>query len=152
MAEEPDYPALISKLNAEFGGRVGFLGRTIIELSRSGQPCDITRYNKPPLLDVKIDPKITYALMYGAGAVKLKEMLDHVALKDGSSVDFGDIWTINPMPEGGFSEAELDSVDLSGGDVKAGPQGETLREMVRNCYQCKTKDEEDKFLRRFLAS
>jgi len=56
------------------------------------------------------------------------------------------------MPVGGLSEKELAAVDLGEGEQRFGPNGETLREMIRNVYHCKTNDEEELFLRRYLAS
>ena len=61
-----------------FGSRFGMLGHQILMLSLSEQPCDVTFYRKKPALDVTIDPKIHIALMYGAGAEKLKEMLENI--------------------------------------------------------------------------
>jgi hypothetical protein len=122
-------------------------------LSMSGQPCDVTFIkDKPAALDVKIDQNISLALMYGAGAQKLQEMLSGIALSNGQVVSFSDIWLILPMPAKGLSPGELAQVNLAEGDVKAGPNGETVREIVRNVYHCKSKDEEDRFLRRYLAS
>ena len=89
-----------------------FLGQQIIELSRCGQKCDVTFFNSQPAIDVKIDPKINYALMYGAGAKKLQEMLSRIELSNGSIVSLNDIWVINPMPSGGISEEELAAVNL----------------------------------------
>jgi hypothetical protein len=110
---------------------MGMLGFIVLELSLSGQPCDVTFHDKPPALDVKIDQKITLALMYGAGAKKLQEMLDNISLSNGDVVSLGEIWTIHPMPVGGLSQEELSAVDLSEGEQQFGPKGETLREMIR---------------------
>lgn len=142
----------IAKLEKEFGSRVGFLGHQILMLSMYGQKCDITFFKKKPAIDVKIDQQINLALMYGAGAKKLQEMLENIKLSNGDSVSIGEIWTINPMPSGGFTKEELDSVDMTEAKQEAGPNGETLREMIKNTYHCKSKDEEDYYLRRFIAS
>ena len=56
------------------------------------------------------------------------------------------------MPVNGLSDEELSSVDISEGEQRFGPNGETLREMIRNVYHCKTSEEEEHFLRRYLAS
>ncbi|MNJ75255.1 hypothetical protein D3C77_723200 [compost metagenome] len=66
--------------------------------------------------------------------------------------NLSEIWTINPMPVGGFTQEELDNVDMSQGEQQAGPQGETIRKMIRSTYHCKSKKEIDYFLRRWLAS
>ncbi len=143
---------MVAKLEKEFSSRLGFLGHQILELSRAGQKCDITFFKKKPAIDVKIDKQINLALMYGADAKKLKEMLENIKLSNGDSVGIGEIWTINPMPPGGFSKEELDSVDMSEAEQVASLNGETLREMIKNTYHCKSKDEEDYYLRRFIAS
>lgn len=139
-------------IEKEFGSRLGLIGWQILMLSINGQQCDITFYNKPPVLDVKFDQQIHLALMYGAGAEKFKEMLEHIKLSNGNVINIMDIWIINPMPKGGFSKEELDAVDLSRAEEKVGPNGETLQKMIKDAYHCKTKEEEDYYLRRFIAS
>lgn len=135
-----------------FGSRIGFLGHQILTLSMTGQICDVTFYSKPPAIDVRIDQQINLALMYGAGAEKLKEMLENIKLSNGDVVSFSEIWTINPMPQGGFSKEELEAVDLRKAEEKDGPNGETLRKMISDTYHCKSKEDEDHYLRRFIAS
>jgi len=147
-----DTKEMIANLEKEFGSRLAFLGHQILMLSMTGQKCDITFFKKKPAIDVKIDQQINLALMYGADAKKLQEMLEKIKLSNGDSVSIGEIWTINPMPQGGFSKGELDSVDMTEADQEAGPNGETLREMIKNTYHCSSKDEEDYYLRRFIAS
>ena len=147
-----DTKEMIAKLEKEFGSRLGFLGHQILMLSMTGQKCDITFFKKKPAIDVKIDQQINLALMYGAGAKKLQDMLENIKLSNGDSVGIGEIWTINPMPPGGYSKKELDSVDMTEAEQVAGPNGETLREMIKNTYHCKSKDEEDYYLRRYIAS
>lgn len=128
------------------------LGQQLIELSRCGQKCDVTFFKKPPAINVKIDQKINYALMYGAGAKKLIEMLSKIELSNGDTVNISDIWVINPMPPEELTDKHLATVDLAGGDVVAGPNGETIREMISETYHCTSPEEEEKYLRRFLAS
>jgi hypothetical protein len=140
------------KILDEFGSRIGFLGYQIINLSLSGQSCDVTFYKRKAALDVKIDPKINIALMYGAGADKLQELLEHISLSNGEVVSINDIWVINPMPNGGISQEELASADLSLGDQKVGASGETMREVIRQVYHCESAAEEELFLRRYIAS
>jgi len=142
----------MKRLQEHFGGPEGLNGHMIVTLSMSGQPCDVTFRDRKPILDVKIDESIALALVYGAGAKKLAEKLQQIKLSDGHVVSLDDIWTIMPMPAGGFTDEELAEVDLADGEEQAGPKGETIREMVRNVYHCKSKDEEEKFLRRYLAS
>ncbi len=139
-------------IEKEFGSRLGFLGHQILMLSMTGQPCDITFYKKAPAIDVRIDQQITLALMYGAGETKLKEMLENIKLSNGDSVSINEVWTINPMPKGGFSKEELEAVDLREAEKEVGPNGETLRKMVSDTYHCKSREDEDYYLRRFIAS
>ncbi len=82
----------------------------------------------------------------------MSERLEKVSLLNGDVVSFSDIWTVHPMPVNGMSDEELSSVDISEGEQRFGPNGETLREMIRNVYHCKTSEEEERFLRRYLAS
>ncbi len=143
---------MMGKIKEELGSRLGFLGYQILMLSMTGQPCDITFFKKEPAIDVKIDPQITLAFMYGAGVKKLKELLEHIKLSNGYEISIGEIWTINPIPKGGFSKDELDAVDMSEAENKVGPNGETLRKMISDTYHCKSGEEEDYYLRRFIAS
>ncbi len=147
-----DTNKMTEKIEEEFGSRLGFLGHQILMLSVTGQPCDITFFKKEPVIDVKIDPQITLALMYGAGVKKLKELLENIKLSNGYEISIGEIWTINPMPKGDFSKDELDAVDMSEAEDKVGPNGETLRKMISDTYHCKSKEREDYYLRRFIAS
>ncbi len=124
----------IERLEKEFGSRLGMLGHQLIMLSMTGQPCDVTFYDKKPALNVTVDQKINITLMYGAGAKKLKELLEHIRLSNGEVVSLGEIWTINPMPKEGFSDAELAAVDLSEGEAQVGPNGETLRKIISDTW------------------
>lgn len=147
-----DRKKLIANLERKFGGPLEMLGHMVITLSMSGQPCDVTFRHKEPALEVRIDEHISLALMYGAGAKKLQEMLSRIRLSNGDVVSIDEIWVIFPMPVGGFSKEALAQVDLADGDEIWGPNGETIREMIRNLYRCKSKTDEDKYLRRYLAS
>jgi len=142
----------VQMLLNHFGSREAFLGSLLVDLSMAGQPCDITFYRRPPAIDVVVDQRIHIALMYGAGAKKLHELLDNVSLSNGESCRLDEIWTINPMPKGGIPVNELQAVDMSHGEEQVGPNGETLRKMIGETYHCKNREEEDVFIRRFLAS
>ena len=125
---------------------------SIITLSQTGQPCDVTFYNRKPILSVRVDQQVSLALLYGAGPERLAEMLDAIKFSDGTTVGFKEIWTVNPMPRDGFTEDELAKVDMTEAEEQVGPNGETLRQMIRETYRCETVEEEDKYLRRFIAS
>ena len=86
--------------------------------------------------------------MYGAGAEKLKELLERIELSNGDRVSITEIWTLTPMPPDGFSEEELNAVDLSAADQKTGPNRETIREMIRQTYHCESSAEKEKYVRR----
>ncbi len=152
MKETNELKNMIEKLGNHFGSRIQSLFYQLHALALTGQPCDITIINGKPHTDVKIKPDFVHALMYGAGEKKLAEMLSEMKLSSGVSIDINEIWTINPMPVNGFSKKELDSVNMAEAEEIAGANGETLREMIRNTYRCGTKDEEDYYLRRFIAS
>jgi hypothetical protein len=132
--------------------RVPLLGKQILELSLSGQPCDFTFLNREPVFDVKISPQVSVALLHAAEPEKLNRALESVHLSDGQIVGISEIWVIFPMPKGGLSKEELDAVDLSEAVEEIGAHGETVREIIRHTYHCKSEEEEDRYLRRFLAS
>ena len=121
-------------------------------LSMTGQPCDVTFYKRRPALDVKIDSAISKALIQGANTQQLREMMDQIQLSNGDVISIHDIWTINSMPKEGVPKEAIETVDMSDADIPAGPNGETIREMIRATYFCKTKEEEDYYVRRYLAS
>ena len=139
-------------VNKEFGSREAFLAWQIVMLSMSGQPCDLTFYKRKPMLDVKIDQRLVLAMMYGAGPEKIAELLNDLRLTNGQTVAIREIWTVHPMPHNGFKKGELESVDIKCGEEKYGPNGETLRQMIRDTYHCEAKEEEDNYLRRYIAS
>ena len=147
-----DQNETMKKIQDQFGSREAFLGYQLITLSMIGQPCDITFFNKAPVLDVVIDPQLNLAVAYGAGATKLLEKLTNLKLSNGQVVSIDDIWTVNPMPKGGLGDEDLAGVDLAAAEEKSGPNGETLRQMIRETYHCQNQDDEDYYLRRFIAS
>jgi len=140
------------RLQKVFGSREQMLGQMLIDLWRTGQPCDVTFYDRGPILNVKVPQSIFLALCYGAGPKKLKQLLDRIQFSDGTTIAFGEIWTINPMPTGGFTDDELAEVDIAEAEQRLGDCGETMREMIRATYHCQSRAEEDRFLRRFIAS
>lgn len=140
------------RLLSHFGDARGMLAFMVIRLSVSGQPCDITFHDRSPILDVKVDSKLSIPLMYGAGSQIMDDRMQQISLSNGEVVAFDNIWTVHPMPVDGLSKEELAAVDLGEGEQRFGPNGETLREMIRSVYHCTTSEEEELFLRRYLAS
>jgi hypothetical protein len=120
-------------------------------LSTSGQPADVTFYRRKPILDVRVSTKIGAARLYGLES-QLPRLLKRIEFSNGVVASLGEIWTVNPMPMDGFSPEELATVDLAQGEERQGPQGETLRKMIRKTYHCKSRKETDYFLRRWIAS
>lgn len=90
--------------------------------------------------------------MYGAGAAKMAELFARIEFTDGTSVPLDEIWTFNPMPKGGLTAEDLEAVNLTEGDVVAGPNGETVRQMISQTYHCQNEQEAEQALRRFLAA
>ena len=141
----------IKRLEQHFGDRVGMLTHTLTLLSTSGQPTDVTFYRRKPILDVRVSVKLGAARLYGLED-HVPRVLKRIEFSNGMTANISEIWTINPMPTEGFTQEELDNVDLSEGDQQAGPQGETIRKMIRSTYHCKSNKETDYYLRRWIAS
>ena len=151
MTDEPDIKAGIKKLEEQFGSRLHWIFDRLENVALTDQPCDITLFDGKPHIGVKVENSPFMALMYGAGAKKLAEMLSHIKLSNGATVHVKNIRTINPMPKDGFTEDELARVDLAEAEKPVGPNGETLRKMISDTYHCNSKEDEDRFLRRFIA-
>ena len=147
-----DKKKVIANLLKHFCGPMDILIHQIIHLSNTEQPCDVTFRDKKPVIDVTLDSRIAFGLMYGAGPKKMRELLSNIRLSNGETVSLDEIWVVFPMPVGGFTEGELKGVDLALGEEQWGPNGETVRQMIRNVYHCESDQEEEKFLRRYLAS
>jgi hypothetical protein len=133
--------------------RFALLGRQILTLATLGQTCDVTFFKNKPAIDVTVDEQLALAVMDGcSGPETLYEILQDIRLSNGTTVNINDIWTINAMPKEGFTEEELETVDMSQAEERIGPNGATLRKMIKDTYHCRSRDEEDYYLRRFIAS
>jgi hypothetical protein len=156
MTNSDELNKAMKKIEEELGTHKGALFNELIRLAVSGQPCDVTFSSEKPFLDVKIEPDFVNVLLYAAESKKRDEIFSEIKLiKDGKTVgsaDFNQIWTVNPMPEGGVSKEKMDGLDLEEAMGNMGTHGETLRRMIKETYHCKDKEEEDYFLRRFVAS
>jgi hypothetical protein len=141
----------MKRLEQHFGSREGMLTHTLTFLSTSGQPADITFYRRKPILDVRVSTKIGAARLYGLES-RLPKLLRRIEFSNGTVANLNEIWTVNPMPIGGISQAELDAVDLARGEERVGLGGETIRKMIRKTYHCRSRSEVDYFLRRWIAS
>ncbi|MGP5354157.1 transposase [Pseudomonas helleri] len=123
----------------------------LVDLSRREGYCDITFHNAPPLIGVRLSPKLNAALMYGAGAAKIAELLDCVETRGGKVFRAVDVWVIIQFPFGLPSDEDLANVDLSDGDNEVLP-GKSMRLMAKEVYHCKDDVEAEAMLRRVLAS
>ncbi|MBY5711844.1 hypothetical protein [Rhizobium leguminosarum] len=141
----------MKRLDEHFGGREGMLTHTLTMLSTSGQPTDVTFYRRKPLLDVRVSTKLGAARLYGLES-HVPRLMKRIEFSNGAIASLDEIWTVNPMPIGGFTAEELAAVDLSEAEQRIGPQGETMRKMIRKTYHCKSRKETDIYLRRWIAS
>jgi hypothetical protein len=141
----------MQRLEQHFGGREGMLTHTLTMLSTSGQPVDVTFYRRKPILDVRVSTKLGAARLYGLES-HVPRLLKRIEFSNGVVANLSEIWTVNPMPVEGFSAEELAAVDLSEAEQRIGPQGETMRKMIRKTYHCKSRKETDFFIRRWIAS
>lgn len=126
--------------------------KKVIQHSTFETPCDVLILQGKPHTNAKISPKYGAALMYGAGAAKMAEMFETLEFQSGEIVRMNTVWDILPMPKEGFTPEKLDAVDLAEGEAVGGPNGETVRQMIKAMYHTETEAELELALRRFLAS
>lgn len=125
--------------------------RRLVELSRHEGHCDITFHNKPPLLGVRLSPKLNAALMYGAGAKKMTELFDQIETRNGTAFRAVDVWVIVEFPDGIPSEESLANVNLADGEMEV-VTGVSMRQMAKEVYRCADDAEGELMLRRVLAA
>jgi len=143
------------ELNKIFPSRFDHLMFNLQHYARTLQSFDVTFYDREPILDVTLDKgfagEFSAAIAY-QGTLRLGALLKRIVFSDGTVAHADDIWTINYMPHGGISINLLETADLADAEVRAGPNGETIREMLRETYRCRSAAEEDYFIRRWIAS
>ena len=153
QTDTDDFERVFNRYVESIGGRDGLQQQNLNLIANNGQPCDVITRLRKRYIDVRIHHRLIASFMYGVrGEIDLPDRITLV--KDGkivAEIRPRDIWVVHPMPENGFTEEELNSVDISEGDVRA-PNGLTVRQMIRDTYGCKTSEECDYFLRRFLGS
>jgi len=135
-----------------YGSAQGALAWMLLTVAMNGQPADITYHRRKPSLNVTVDPRLAYTAMAGGGAKALQKAMQCVRLSDGTETAFSEIWTVNPMPVGGLSDADLAAADMSQGDHVIAANGATMRQVIRETYHCTTDAEVEFYLRRFIAS
>jgi hypothetical protein len=139
------------RMQEVFGSPQGLLVWSLHHFARTMQPFDITFLQREPILDVTLSKhwarEFCTAFLSNSDR-NIARLLERVAFSDGTVVDLREVWTINYMP------AELDTagVDLARGEEVIGAGGETVRQIVRATYRCRSRAEEDFFLARWIAS
>lgn len=123
----------------------------LADLSRREGYCDITFRNRAPLVGVRISPKLNAALMYGAGAAKIAELLERMETRGGSTFRAADVWVLVEFPYGLPTDEDLAAVDLTDGEAEVA-DGVTMRQMAKEIYHCSDDIEAEQMLRRMLAS
>jgi hypothetical protein len=128
-----------------FGSRFEFLLFQIgFYAEHPHQRFDVTFYDREPLLEVALTKD--FARKWRAG--RRKALINRIVFSDGTIVSATEIWTLNPMPR----DLDIANVDLAQGEQVGAANGETIREVIRNTYRCKSRAEEDFFLARWIVS
>jgi len=135
------------------------LDHTMFQLQHYAQTMqrfDVTFFDaRPPLLDVCFNKEFARQLNVALRAKNAKlttKLLKRLHFSDGATAHIDSVWTINYVPPGGFTIAQLEDADLALAETRAGPHGETVREMIRATYRCASAAEEDWLVRRWIAS
>jgi hypothetical protein len=143
------------RLNDLFPSRFSYLLFQFQHYAQTMQRFDAIFFDCEPYLDVTLDKGFARALdaaISAKDAVRTALLFENVTFSAGSKANVDSVWMLNFMPPGGVTIAQMVNVDLAEAEVHAGPQGETVREMIRNTYGCATAAELDWFVRRWLAS
>jgi hypothetical protein len=135
-----------------YGSARGLMGWMLLMVAMNSQPADITFYKRKPSLEVTVDPRLAHAVLSGSGPDALRKAMQRIKLSNGTETAFSEIWTVNPMPVGGLSEADLAATDMSHGNVVIAANGATMRQVIQETYHCTTDAEVEFHLRRFIAS
>jgi hypothetical protein len=108
------------------------------------QRFDVTFYDREPLLEVTLAKDFAHEWR----PWRREALINRIAFSDGTVVSAAEIWTLNYMPH----DLDITGVDLAEGEQVGGANGETVREIIRHTYHCKSRAEEDFFLSRWIAS
>jgi hypothetical protein len=126
----------------------------LLVYAKTGLSFDVTFHGHGPILEVTLDDVFAskfLAAIYGPYRA-LHRLCGQIKFSDGTVTPIENIWTFHPMPPGGIDNGALRRADLAQAEVRAGPNGETVREMIRDTYRCGSAAEEDWFVRRWIAS
>lgn len=125
-----------------------YLFTLLRSLGKSESPCDITRYSEAPLLNVYLSEESKTAIRQLKTLDDLLLNIKDITTTSGESVAIDNIWDIHPMTDlslkGGI-------IDLSDGNKDMG-DGETIRDYIRDSYNCGNVKDEEFFLTRYLLS
>jgi hypothetical protein len=118
------------------------------------QAFDVTFYDREPILEVTLAEhwagEFSVALEYGT-TERYNKLLNRVIFSDGTAATFESIGGLNFMPPN-LKHLNLNHVDLVQGEDAAGFGGETVRQIIRETYRCRSRAEENYFLARWIAS
>jgi len=143
------------QMNAFFPSQSSYLLLQLQHYAQTMQRFDVTFLDREPILDVHLNREFARQLNVALRAKNAKliaKLLGRLHLSDGTTVNVDAIWTINYMPPGGVTVAQMEGVDIAEAELPAGPNGETVREMIHTVYHCASAAEADWFVRRFIAS
>jgi hypothetical protein len=142
------------QMNAFFPSRSSHLLLQLQHYAQSAQRFDVTFLDREPVLDVHLNKEFARQLNVALRAKNAKliaKLLDHLHLSDGTTVSADSVWTLNYVAPD-ITIAQMEGADVAEAELPAGPNGETVREMIRAVYHCASAAEEDWFVRRFIAS
>jgi len=80
---------IVERVRTNFGDGRGMLTFILVQLSLSRQPCDITFYDRLPMFDVTIDPKMNILLLYGAGGRRQERLQSIFTVERGGGLEPG---------------------------------------------------------------
>src|SRR4051794_25572294 len=90
-----------------------------------GTTFDATFSDREPILEVTLDQgfarEFSTALMHGADAPEIKNLLEHVTFSDDTVFRMPEIWVLNYMP----NDLDVNSVDMARAEEIIGHGGET---------------------------
>jgi hypothetical protein len=123
----------------------------LITLSLTGELCDITFVHRKPILDVFVSRELGTLFTADKSVTKKIKLISQIELSNGERIWLKRISMVIMMPKEGFSERDLQAVDIGRAEQLIWEDKKTIRDLVRDSYCCDTADE-DKYIRRFLAS
>jgi hypothetical protein len=143
------------RLDALFPTRFDHMMFQLQHYAQTLQRFDVTFFDREPILEVSFDKGFARKLcaaLRSKDAPRAATLLERLTFSNGTTASGDAVWTINYMPPGGITVAQLEGADLALAESRAGPRGETVREMIRATYRCSSAAEEDWFVRRWIAS